>query len=475
MSKKSEAFKSLPGVDKFLASPEMEPLLCAHGKELVVFAIRHALEHHRQQIKLLQAPPEFNQIVAKITEIINLHEKNLKKVFNATGVVIHTNLGRAPLGEKMLNDSFEVLKGYNNLEFNLKSGERGNRNDHAESLLKFLTGAEGVLVVNNAAAAVLLILRAFAKGKEVVVSRGELVEIGGSFRIPDIMKASDCKMVEVATTNKTKIADYQNAIGPNTAMFLKVHKSNYVIKGFTQEVSVEDLTKLGKQHNIPVVFDLGTGLLRKVNHPEIDQEPNVKDVLKSGVDLVCFSGDKLMGGPQAGIITGKAKYIDILKKEPMLRALRVCKTTLALLETACKYFLNDADLGAKNQVYNTFRKEKKEILAAAELLKGLLARGGISSKIVESSGQVGGGSLPDTTIESNSVMLVHGNSNKERSEYAEKMYRQLLLQKNPVLGVLKQGNISFDLLTLDPNEINLVAQSILEANQKIFDDKKASS
>jgi L-seryl-tRNA(Ser) seleniumtransferase len=469
MTDHKEAYKGLPGVDKLLASPELAPLLSSHGKELLTYAIRQALDHFRQQVHKENISSDPNEIIEKVTKLVyTFGSRNLRKVYNASGVIIHTNLGRAPFSQEMLKDSFEVLQGYNNLEFELKTGTRGSRNDHASSILKFLTGAEDILVVNNAAAAVMMVLRAFAKNREVIVSRGELIEIGGSFRIPEIMAASDCKMVEVGTTNKTRLSDYENKISDQTALLFKAHKSNFVIKGFTEEVSAEDLAMLGKKHKLPVLYDLGSGLLRKINHPALEGEPDVRQALSSRADLVCFSGDKLLGGPQAGIIAGKKQLIEKLRKEPMLRALRVCKTTLALLETACTYYLNEDELKQKNLIFKAFHREKAEIHAAAESLQTILTHYGIDTEIAPSTGQCGGGSLPDTGIESYAVMIRFGKSNKESSTYAEKMYLQLLAHEKPVLGILRQGKIHFDMLTLDPLEIEIVGQVIVDSNSKVI-------
>ena len=468
MSTKSEDFKSLPAVDKLLVNPEVKLLISSHGKELVLCAIRNSLEHFRISISKGKSPPSLFEVLEKTNSLIKLlGNRSLKKVYNATGIVIHTNLGRSPFGESLLNDSFEILKGYNNLEFNLERGERGNRNNHASELLKYLTGAEDILIVNNNAAAVMLILRTFAKGKEVIVSRGELIEIGGSFRVPDIMAASDCKMVEVGTTNKTKIDDYKKAITKKTSIFFKAHKSNYVIKGFTTEAELVDLVSLGKEHKIPFVFDIGSGLIRKTNHKLTKDEPNIKDVVQKGVDIVCFSGDKLLGGPQAGIIAGKKEFIDKLKKEPMFRALRVCKITLALLETACMYYLNDNDLNEKNLIFKIFNRKPEEIKNTAESLKKYLDNQGILAEVTSTKGQCGGGTLPDIELDSYAVMIRNDKPNKLRSLFSEKIYQDLLNHPKPILGILKKGNIYFDVLTIFDNEIEEIGQIISEVCKKV--------
>ncbi|MBW6459123.1 MAG: L-seryl-tRNA(Sec) selenium transferase [Bacteroidales bacterium] len=469
MSDHKEVFRNLPGVDRLLASPDLLPLLAVYGKELLTYAIRLALDGFRQQIISHAIPPDHNDIIKRITALVQLYGgRHLRKVCNATGVVIHTNLGRAPFSPHMLNDSFSVLQGYNNLEFNLETGLRGNRNDHASAILKYLTGAGDILVVNNNAAAVMMILRSFAKGREVIVSRGELIEIGGSFRIPEIMAASDCNMVEVGTTNKTRISDYRKAVNKHTALLFKTHKSNYVIRGFTEEVSLDELVVLGRELNIPVLFDLGSGLLKKIAHPAFEQEPDVREALASGADLVCFSGDKLLGGPQAGIIAGKKQLIDKLKKEPMLRALRVCKTTLVLLETACSYYLNEEELHFRNIIFKAFYRENSELFHSAETMKSVLSDNGIIARVIDSPGQCGGGTLPDATIDSYAVIIQYGKNNKERSDYAERMYRGLLEHETPVLGILRQGNILFNILTLDPDEIPVVSKVIAEVNEVVL-------
>lgn len=462
MSLQQEAYQSLPAVDKLLALPEVSALLPTHGRELVIHAIRSALQHFRTSISKGSPAPSQPKLLEKILSIVQqLSGRSLKKVINATGVVIHTNLGRSPFDAEMLSQSIVNLNGYNNLEFNLETGQRGSRNDHAAELIKFLTGAEDVVIVNNAAAAVMLCLRAFAKHREVIVSRGELVEIGGSFRVPDIMAASDCKMVEVGTTNKTKLTDYSNAISNHTAMLFKAHKSNYIIKGFTQEVDVDELAQLGKQHQVPLLFDMGSGLLRRVNLPVLNDEPTVREALSQGADLVCFSGDKLLGGPQAGIIVGKKELVAKLKKEPMLRALRVCKTTLAMLETACAYHVTDEALFTKSPIYRMFSRKPDELKAAASNLRDRLQKLGVNSRIVETKAQCGGGTLPDAEIDSFAVELIcDASNNKERSGFAERIHSNLLHSSTPVLAILKAGNIQFDMLTIADDQIGEVAMII---------------
>jgi len=464
MSSKQEVLKNLPAVDKLLLNTEVKLLLSTHGKEPVIFCIRHALNYFRNQIQKGAPLPSQETIIEKINALVKLlTEKSLKKVINATGIVIHTNLGRSPFGEDFLNESFEVLKGYNNLEFDLNTASRGSRHVHAAEILRFLTGAEDVLVVNNAAAAVMLILRTFAKRKEVIISRGELIEIGGSFRVPDIMKASDCKMVEVGTTNKTNKNDFVNAISSKTALIFKAHKSNYVIKGFTEEAELSDIIALGKKHGIPVVYDLGSGLLKNSMHPIFKDEPTATDAINKGIDLVCFSGDKLLGGPQAGIIAGRKDLIAKMKKEPMLRALRVCKTTLAMLETVCKYHLNQDVLKEKNLIYTLLHRQATDIKAIADKFLQILNRCGIAAEIIASKGMCGGGTMPESAIESYAVKLQLKSIRKENECFAENFYHALLQHPQPLLCVLKKGQLYFDMLTIFENDLESIEKTISES------------
>ncbi len=466
MNQFPEAFQGLPAVGKLLNTAEVKALIGANGKELVVFSIRRILDQYRSALSHGEAPPDISTLLSDLAAYIeHTGGRSLKKVINATGIVIHTNLGRAPMSEQMLRSGFEVLNGYNNLEFDLHTGQRGDRNVHAAELLKFLTGAEDVVVVNNNAAAVMLVLRAFAKGREVPVSRGELIEIGGSFRIPEIMAASDCKMIEVGTTNKTRLSDYSNAITKKTGILFKAHKSNYVIKGFAEEVSLNELAELGKQAGVPVLYDLGSGLLKKQANPLFADEPDVRQALESGVDLVCFSGDKLLGGPQAGIIAGKKELIAKIKKNPMMRALRVGKLTLAMLESACISYLNEKDLTSDNQLFAIMNRSRTDLTRVAEILIQSLAKECIAAEISDSVGQCGGGTLPDAEIPSIAVKLIDNRPNKLRSQYAERMMSGLLHHTHPVLAVLKQGYLYFDLLCVAEQELELMTHTICEVHQ----------
>ena len=459
MKSKMEDLKNLPGIDKLLNLAKIKDLIDLYQVDIVKHVIRSSIGQIRKEALQSKKIPPLSEIIIRIEKgIKQFKQKSLKNVINATGVVVHTNLGRAPFSDHIVNEVVEILKGYNNLEFDLEKGERGSRNTHLHKILTFLTGAEDVLVVNNNAAALMLILRTFAKEKEVIVSRGELIEIGGSFRLPDIMAASDCKMVEVGTTNKTKAKDYKDHITENTSLLLKVHQSNYIIKGFTQEASLPELVALGKQHKIPVVYDMGSGLLRKTSIEVFKDEPDVKQTLATGIDLVCFSGDKLLGGAQAGIIAGKKELVAILKKEPMVRALRVGKTTLALMEAAMSYYLDDKELVKRNMLFSMMTKKPAELKKKAEKLQKIFADQKIPSIVIESKGQCGGGALPGEEIDSFAVRIDKAfETNKQKSVFAEKLYAGLMVHETPVVAILRKGDVYFDVLTVPGNQFKKLA------------------
>jgi L-seryl-tRNA(Ser) seleniumtransferase len=336
--------RTLPAVDELLHHPQVQTLLQMHSRTLVVDSIRKVLSEKRSVIlrdgeekaaAAVNLTPEkwSSAIEEQVTASLR---PSLQPVINATGVVLHTNLGRAPLFEEALRNLMEIAGGYSNLELNLETGERGSRYEHVEELLCRISGAESGLVVNNNAGAVLLALNSLAEGREVIVSRGELVEIGGSFRIPDVMKKSGARLVEVGATNRTHRRDYEQAITENTALLLKVHTSNFRILGFTAEVSRKELAELGRAKGLPVMEDLGSGCFLDLAPYGIEHEPTVQESLQAGVDVVTFSGDKLLGGPQAGMILGKKEFIDLIKKNPLNRALRIDKLTLAGLESTLR-------------------------------------------------------------------------------------------------------------------------------------------
>ncbi len=455
MKQDKRAFRELPGVDKLLQDPYIVDLIKQYTPDIIKFAIRVCLQVERDRIINGHKQSDYDSLLKNIKlKSAKIFNKSLKPVINATGIVMHTNLGRAPFGEKITRQALEIIKGYNNLEFDLKNGKRGSRNSHVSELLKYLTGAEDVLVVNNNAAAIMLILRTFARNREVIISRSELIEIGGSFRLPDIMTASDCIMKEVGTTNKTKPDDFENAISTNTALLFKAHKSNYSIQGFTQEVNLQGLIKIGERHELPVVYDIGSGLLRRPDEKSLNDEPDVKQSIRYGTDLVCFSGDKLLGGPQAGIIAGKKEYIGKLKKEQMTRALRVGKVTLAFLEAACRNYIDDNLLFKDNMIFNMLRKSPDEIKQHANKIKSEFEKKAIAVRIEKSKARYGGGTLPDKEIDSFSIVIDKNFKNStEQSKFSERLHRELMQEETAVVSVLRSGTVYFDVLTIFEDEI----------------------
>lgn len=462
---KNNKMWKLPSVDKTLHSSEVAPLIEKYGRPLVTYAVREAINTARKQIgektKKTDLPAE--TIVSEIKKTItSLTEPSLKPVINATGVVLHTNLGRAPLGERVLQEITPVVRGYSNLEYDLDRASRGHRVDHVAGILKYLTGAEEVAVVNNNAAAIILALHTLAKGKEVIISRGELIEIGGAFRIPEIMAAAGAKMVEVGTTNRTRLSDYEKAIGPKTALIVKAHTSNFSITGFTEEVAIADLAVFAKKRGIPFVYDIGSGLIRKPRGIQVLDEPLVQTAIANGVDLVTFSCDKLLGGPQAGVIAGKADLVKKLSKAPLMRALRIDKLSLAALSSVCRAYLEESGLTAANPTVLFLERSFEERRRLAQRLLDALTGLGIRAEIVESWGQAGGGTLPNLKLKSTGVAIVPPTqaTAKQRGTFAESLFAALLKGERPVLGVLREGVLLFDCFALFDDEIPLIADSV---------------
>ena len=336
----NEKLRKLPGVDKLLNQSEILKLTNKYGVDLVTYSIRQVLGRSREKGLSDDVLIETDEIIEEVQFLINsIEERILKPMINATGIVLHTNLGRAPLGKAVFSELEPIITSYSNLEFDLQSAKRGNRNTHISEIIKYIIQAEDALVVNNNAAGIFLALKAFAEGKEVIISRGELVEIGDSFRIPDIITASGAKIVEVGTTNRTRLSDYENAITENTRIIFKAHKSNYQIVGFTEEVGIKELRKLAKKYNLILLYDIGSGYMRKIAGLGLEKEPDVCTSLHDGADIVTFSCDKLLGGPQAGIIAGRKHLIHNLARNPLMRTLRVDKLTISALEIVLKCYL----------------------------------------------------------------------------------------------------------------------------------------
>jgi L-seryl-tRNA(Ser) seleniumtransferase len=456
--------RDLPAIDSVLQQVEIIKLIDQYGHESITKVIRKVINHQREMILKRKESPDLNRIIQKVKDQVSLmYSPTLKQVLNATGVIIHSNLGRAPIGKKILKEITTVIHDYSNLEFDLKKGIRGQRNDHVIPLLTFITGAEHALVVNNNAAALILALHTLSLNREVIISRGELVEIGGSFRIPEILAASGAIMKEVGTTNKTHLADYEKAINSKTALILKVHKSNYAIQGFSQEVSLKELVGLAHAKGLKVLYDIGSGLLRKPAGLPLEDEPDVKSAINQGADMVTFSGDKLLGGPQSGLIVGKKDLVSRLSTAPMMRALRVDKLTLSILSTILRYYLQDNTMKESIPVFSILEQTRQGLKYKADELLSKLKNLGINARIVDSEGQCGGGTLPTLKIKSYAVVLISEyQSQKQRSQFAEKIYRGLLNRELPILAVLRKGEIIFDMLALAREDFSYIAFSIYQ-------------
>jgi L-seryl-tRNA(Ser) seleniumtransferase len=390
-------------------------------------------------------------------EAEKLTRPSLRRVVNATGVVLHTNLGRAPLPGGAIDAVRESCGAYSNLEYRLEAGERGSRQEHLEGLLTMLTGAEAALVVNNNAAAVLLALSALARGREVVVSRGQLVEIGDSFRLPDIMRQSGALLVEVGTTNITRLSDYANAIGPDTALLMRVHQSNYRIVGYSEEVSLGELVELGRQNSLPVVEDLGSGSMVDLEVEGLAGEQTVRESISRGADLVTFSGDKLLGGPQSGIVVGSKEYVEALRRHPLTRALRVDKMAVAALGATLVEYLDPSRARASIPTLRMLLEPEGAVRRRAMRLKRLLDRSapaGLEYEVVSDSSRAGGGSLPTAAIATWCLGLsLSGASEKSLEE-------SLRLSDPPVLARVRDERLLLDLRTVGDGEIPLLAAII---------------
>lgn len=436
-------------------------------REEVTQVIREVLSSFRERIihesdsGLLDFSPRRSFWMEMVEEEVRKRlGPSLRRLINATGVVIHTNLGRSLLAHEAVEAVREVGLRYSNLEFDLSKGQRGSRYVHVERLLCALTGAPAAMVVNNNAAAVLLCLQALAFGKEVVVSRGELVEIGGSFRMPDVMRQSGAILVEVGTTNKTKLSDYEEAIGPNTALLLKVHTSNYRIVGFTQEVTIEELASLGKRLNIPVMMDLGSGAMMGLDALGQDKDPTVQEVVSWGADIVTFSGDKLLGGPQAGIILGSPPLIETIRKNPLTRALRIDKLTLAALEATLRLYWDPEQamerLPTLRMLHIPLGRLRARAYSVARRLKAM-APSGVRIRVLRERSQVGGGAMPLADLPSWVVALSMEGTSAFRIE------ERLRMQSPPIIGRIFKDEVLLDMRTVLPDEINLLCQGVLRA------------
>lgn len=445
----SRSLRGLPSVDSVASALAAE--LQGYGREAIVEAAREELAETRRRLREGAAAPSRADLLSAVQRRVEaMWGPTLVPVINATGVVLHTNLGRAPLSPEAAAAMAAAAAGYSNLEYDLEAGERGSRHVHASGLLARLTGAEAALVVNNNAAAVYFILSVFAAGNEVIVSRGQAVEIGGGFRIPDVLRQSGARLVEVGTTNRTYAADYEAAIGPDTALLLRVHTSNFKVVGFVHAVDVAELAELGRRHGVPVIDDLGSGSLLDTTAYGLAKEPTPQESVAAGVALACFSGDKLLGGPQAGLIVGKTEFVERLRRHPMARALRVDKMTLAGLQTTLLHYAR-GEAVAKIPVWRMIAAPVEGLEQRAQAWAAAVRGWGVACSVVESTAAVGGGSLPGETLPSRALAVEAADANA-RGFSLDALARCLRAAKRPVVARIEQDRILFDARTVLPNE-----------------------
>jgi L-seryl-tRNA(Ser) seleniumtransferase len=451
-------FRNLPGVDKVLADARVSRFAVSYPHDVLVSVIRQQLEIARQAIAAGKPGATTDEIIKAIAaRLETLGKPSLRRLINASGVILHTNLGRAPLSPAALAAMAEASRGYSNLEYDMETGNRGSRQVHVEELLCQLSGAEAAVVVNNNAAAVLLGLTALARRKEVIVSRGQAVEIGGGFRIPDVMRQSGAKLVEVGTTNCTYARDFEQAVSDRTAALMRVHSSNFRLVGFTSEVTLEDLVAIGKKHNLLVLDDLGSGCLLDTTAYGLAPEPLVQQSVRAGASLTFFSGDKLVGGPQAGIIVGEKQYIDTLKRHPLARAVRMDKTRLAGLAATLLHYLK-GEAVAKIPVWRMIAAPLEEIEIRAN--KWVKALGG-GAKVINGETMVGGGSLPGSSLPTR-LVAIGGGGKKVQS-----IVRKLRLNEVPVIGRVEKDVLLLDPRTVLPEEDEIVLEALQNINNKL--------
>lgn len=463
-----QVLRKIPKVDEILSRPEIVDLLKVHPRTVVVDAIRKGLAHLREELLHNEETSEFDETLLSFENLYPLFQKEihlqtrprLRRVINATGVVIHTNLGRSPLHPQALQHMVDISKAYSNLEYDLDLGERGYRYDHVEETLCRLSGAESAMVVNNNAGAVLLTLNTMAEGKEVIVSRGELVEIGGAFRVPDVMRRSGALLREVGTTNRTHLGDYQQAIGSQTALLLKVHTSNFRVMGFTSDVPLQDLVKLGKQYEIPVMNDLGSGCFINLAQYGLEKEPTVQEAIGTGADVVTVSGDKLLGGPQAGIILGKKGLLDLVKVNPLTRALRIDKLTLAALEATLLVYLDEKEAIRKIPTLRMLTFDRGKLKRRGRrLLRRLAGEIGKEAELTvrEDCSQVGGGALPLQELPTMVLAI------KPRTLSVNKLEENLRKGDPPIISRISKEELILDMRTVFDEEIPLLAAGLEKA------------
>lgn len=455
MEDRRELLRKIPKIDEVLQDERLFFFTESTPRAVIVDSVREVIDELRKDIlegrrsQVGTKETLMTEIVARIT---GKKKKSLRRVINATGVVLHTNLGRANLSDKACESIMDVARNYTNLEYDVKRGSRGSRHDHVEKILTKITGAEAAMVVNNNAAATMLCLSALAKDKEVIVSRGELVEIGGSFRVPEIMEQSGARLMDVGTTNKTKPSDYLNAYHEGeTGALMKVHTSNYRILGFTQEVELPEMVELGKKLNLPVIYDMGSGLMADLTDCGVD-EPTVLDALKTGIDVILFSGDKLLGGPQGGIIAGKKEYIDKMKAHPLARAFRVDKMTLAAMEATFFEYSDIRQARKTIPVLNMITTPAAELKDKAERLAGEIRRTthNFTVEVEAYKDQVGGGSAPTVLLDGYAVAV------QGRTLAPEKIERLLRKEEIPIIIRITHNQVYLDVRTIREDEFEYI-------------------
>lgn len=460
---KKSLYRMIPQVDRLLQDEQFSSMLKETNPSYIIESISLELNQVRESIRIGELHTE-QLVIDRLTRLPNricerakkLGQYHMRRVINGTGILLHTNLGRAPFSENHIKKLTKLLQGYSNLEYNLEQGHRGERYAHFKDVICRITGAEDAIAVNNNAAAVLLVLSALCNEKEVVVSRGELIEIGGKFRIPDVVSQGGAILKEIGTTNKTHLEDYAAAMTEQTGAILKVHTSNYRIVGFMESVEVKELSRLAKNFQIPLIEDLGSGILLNLRKYGLEYEPTVKDSLEQGADLVCFSGDKLFGGPQAGIILGKEKYIRMLKQHPLMRALRIDKFTTAALEIICQEYELEEQAIKNIPVLSMLVQSVEEVEKRAEHLFQILQDVNYQCKlnIEDCMSQAGGGSLPAQEIKSKAVTF------KPKDISINSMEKKLRFLELPILVRLAENKILVDLRTVSNDEVDLLASGI---------------
>ena len=450
-------FRNLPSVNQLLESPQLKQMVDNVSHNVVVDGVRSFLDELRQQVSEAAEEatiPTPNELASRIAEWIkNEEQPYLRPVINATGIILHTGLGRAPLAQRAVEEVVQISAGYASVEVDLKTGERGQRIKAVEKLICTLTGAEAAVVVNNNAAATMLTLSAVAGGREVIVSRGQLIEIGGSYRLPDVMECSGSILREVGTTNKTHLADYQRAISEETGALLRVHPSNFEVVGFTKSVSTRELVELARKHNLPVIDDVGSGALIDFAQFGLHDEPIVQESIEDGADVVLFSGDKLIGGPQCGIIVGSRKWIDKILANPLMRAMRVDKMTLAALAETLRLYRDPEKAKLEVPILRMLSMPVENLKLRADKIATLIGASPAIShcEVIEDQSMLGGGSLPTQNIRTWCVGLTPSEGS------ANRLADRLRQASTPILGRVQRDQLLLDLRTIQPDQDALIA------------------